>query len=61
VADPQNLNTHCLRTVAIDFDGEEKNATYYLSGDNFDPNGFKNILTMVGKIISQRMRLQQKE
>ena len=44
MADPQNLNTHCLRTVAIDFDGEEKNATYYLSGDKFDPRWFQKYL-----------------
>ncbi len=49
MADPQNLNTHCLRTVAIDFDGEEKNATYYLSGDKFDPRWFQKYLDNGGK------------
>ena len=49
MADPRNSNTHCLRTVVIDFDGEEKNATYFLSRDKFDSEWLQKYLDAGGK------------
>ena len=44
MADPQNSNTHCLRTDAIDIEWQEKYVTNFLKGDKFDPEWLQKYL-----------------